>query len=288
MIEHPTPRHVRSSAAFAVGTGKCGTHLLYELFAQEFAVLAHHELNPVSESFHRYCCWNGLTVDERGFLAIKADEISRACLADRLFFESSGYLSLSVGALFREFGARFILLTRHPLDTICSLWSKGWYEGEYRKDEPARPVGYHDLGSVPHFFGRLVPNGPEYVRWAGLSRAGKLAWYWSALNRRVLEQFRGIPTGHCYVLKVEDLTFETYVALTRFLGVDTVLTPAHVAAVVASRPGASLAHKDPQEFGSTEVDEILAEAGVTACQLGYDSLGERCEQASSGRRWKDG
>ena len=81
---------------FAVGTGRCGTHLLAELFACEPGVHACHESDPFHESFHRYCQWNGLPVDDLGFLDSKRKEIESAGLSGRVFFEASAYLSLSV------------------------------------------------------------------------------------------------------------------------------------------------------------------------------------------------
>ncbi|QEH32403.1 hypothetical protein OJF2_08730 [Aquisphaera giovannonii] len=255
--------------AFAVGTGRCGTHLLHELLAAEPSVSSHHELNPPNEAFHRYCRWNELPVDDRGFLDIKAREIALASPPDGLFFEASSYLSLSVKQLHRRFAARFVLMVRDPLETVLSLRAKGWYEVEYRKDEPGRPVGFHDLGNFVHFLSRLVPNGPEFERWSSLPRAARLAWFWAALNERALADLRSLPDDAWMVVRLEDLDLAKYAEIARFLGIVPTLTPDGFRAIAGRRPGASWPRPGPMDLPDAEFAQVALEVAATAGRLGY-------------------
>ena len=60
---------------FAIGTGRCGTKFLYEAMRQEHGVASCHERNAINETFHRYCKFNQLPVDHRGFLETKTLEV---------------------------------------------------------------------------------------------------------------------------------------------------------------------------------------------------------------------
>ncbi len=65
-----------NKVGFTIGTGRCETLFLYERMENEPMVAGSHERNPDNEAFHRYCKWNGLPVDDEGFLATKEKKIA--------------------------------------------------------------------------------------------------------------------------------------------------------------------------------------------------------------------
>jgi hypothetical protein len=263
------PDAVRGDPVFAVGTGRCGTHLLVELFGGECGVYACHESNPFNEAFHRYCQWNGLPVDDQGFLDIKRSEIESAGVAGKIFFEASAYLSLSIAKLFYTFGSRFILITRNPVDTVNSLWVKGWYDFDYKKQNDTSALGYHELGAPHHFFSRLVPKNDDFPRWKSLSRTGKLGWFWNMLHDEVLRQLQSLPKQNWRIVKLEELDYDAYMLLTRFVGIESSLSRQRFENVVSTRPGSLWGRRKLGEWTSFELREFAEEVTGVAGLLGY-------------------
>ena len=177
--------------AFAVGTGRCGTHFIWRLLAGEPSVAAWHEhqRNRMNEAFHKYCQWHRLPVDHEGFLYTKEAEIREDLAQYQFWFESSPTLSLSIRELWDRFSAKFILLVRRPDEVVCPLWSKGWYDQPYAKADPEKALGYHKHQKDHHFLTRITPSGSKFETWNKMTRTGKIAWYWNAVNLAVLEQF---------------------------------------------------------------------------------------------------
>src|SRR5262245_47390215 len=124
---------------FAVGTGRCGTKFLAEALSRDPDIASHHERHPVSDTFHRYCRWYGVDVDEAGFIAAKRKAIEADLSTHRYSFEASGFLSLSLEALWKAFDARFVIMVRQPDRVVASYLRKGWYENPPLLDDPARP-----------------------------------------------------------------------------------------------------------------------------------------------------
>jgi len=260
-----------AQSAFAIGTGRCGTAFVARLLALEEGVAAHHESHPFNEAFRRYCLWNHLPVDARGFLDIKRRELEQTHISGKVFFEASAYLSLSVLELHETFGSRFVLLVRDPIDTINSLWVKGWYEEDYRKDAAELAVGFHDLGPAIHFFSRLVPKGDDFRRWSGLSRVGKLAWYWATLHDRILAQLSKLPPDAWTMVRLEELDFAEYQRVARFVGAPGALNEQRFTEIVHERPGALWRRRQLDEWTTTEVNECAAAVEQVATILGYDT-----------------
>jgi len=255
----------------AVGTGRCGTQFLKELFEQEAGVCAVHESDPIGEAFHRYCQWNRLPVDDGGFLQQKQREIESARAAGQVFFESSAYLSLSITKLQAAFAPRFILITRDPVDTVNSLWAKGWYQTAYRKQDPRAPVGYHAVGAPHHFFSRLVPHGEEFSAWQRLGRIGKLGWYWSMLHRQILAQWDGLPVTDRRIVKLEDLDHAAYLGLARFAGIDPRLSAERFRQIAQRLPGSLPNRQLLAAWSETDVDEFVCQTEDVARRLGYEA-----------------
>jgi hypothetical protein len=257
---------------FAIGTGRCGTQFLAKVMDGEAGVASSHERNPLNETFHRYCQWYNLPVDEEGFLQAKALEIASDLEKNALSFEASAHLSLSVLSLFRRFDAKFILLVRRPDLVVNSYVSKGWFTAPLIQADPYLATGYQQGEHFHHFLGRIAPRGGEFVRWNRLTQVGKLGWYWSALNREVLTQLEQIPDTNSMVLKLEDLDFDAYLRLTQFAGFATSLTRERFEQIRQDRPnknklGPPATTKAWSELEAKEFEQNVADL---AEQLGYE------------------
>jgi glycosyltransferase involved in cell wall biosynthesis len=254
---------------FSCGTGRCGTRFLVELLALEPDVAAIHERNPLNETFHRYCQWHRLPVDHEGFLLAKQREIESDLSHSRFSFEASAHLSLSILELFERFGARFILQVRRPDLVVNSYLRKGWYEQPIVRGNPELALGYQAGRDFHHFLGRVVPSGEEFLRWCELSRIGKLAWYWNALNERVLEQFSEIPDSHKLIVRLEELDFTTYGRIASFLGFDPALAREHFDRIAGRRPNALDNVPRWSHWNDAEAAEFEREVAPMAERFGY-------------------
>lgn len=203
--------------AFAVGTGRCGTHLLQELMGLHPGIDAHHIQNPDADSFYRYCAWNEFDVDQGGFLEARRHWIEAASKSGRVYFESNPYLSFHINTLYQAFGARFVFIVRNPEDVVRSHVVKGWYDRELVVYEKEKALGYQYGMQANHFFGRIVPRGTEYEHWHALSRIGRLSWMWNRVNLSVHHQLSEIPEENCFFVKIEDLDFSQFQALEAFI-----------------------------------------------------------------------
>lgn len=256
--------------AFAVGTGRCGTYLAYELMRRDLGAASSHERNVLAECFHRYCTWYGLPVDEAAFIAAKRREIEADLEAHDLSFEASAPLSFSVSTLHRAFGARFVLLVRHPVDVVNSYLSKGWFAEEIHWADKSLAPGFHsEHKHAHHSFGRLMPAGPALEAWHTMGRVGKLAWTWATVNRAVASAFRSLPAADTLTLRIEEFDFDAYRRLAEFLGRAAVLDEAAFARLAGSRPN-TRAHKPSiASWSTTDVAEFRTQAEVAAGEFGY-------------------
>jgi hypothetical protein len=148
---------------------------------------------------------------------------------------------------------------------------KGWYDVDYARRDPGRALGYHRVGEPHHFFSRIVPNGDEFERWKGLTRVGKLGWYWRTLNGRMLDDLAALPGGRGRTIRLEDLDHAEYRSLAEFVGVASTLSRERFESIVSARPGAFPAQRSMSSWDRTELDEFAAQVTTVADRLGYDT-----------------
>jgi hypothetical protein len=255
---------------FCVGTGRCGTTFLAAVAGREPEVAASHERLRLGATFHMFCKWHHLPIDPEGFL-LDREEAIRADLSSRRFsFECSALLSHSLAELFDRFRARFLLLVRAPEETVASFAVRGWFLKPAARRDPTLPPSYREGEEPRHFLGRNIPHGAEFTRWVGLSQIGKIAWFWQARNRAILEQFRSLPETHCRIIRLEDLDFPHYRDVASFLGWRSQLDASAFAELAAARLNAG--PNPPRRCGdwnATESAEFEAEVAPVAEALGY-------------------
>ncbi len=255
--------------AFALGTGRCGTKFLYQILKLEPAVSSVHERNPLNESFHRYCKWYRLPVDDEGFLATKEKEIMEDLESNIFSFEASAHLSLSIEELYQRFGAKFILLTRRPEKMVNSYLRKGWYDQKTVYANPELALGYQECLYFHHFLGRIVPRKDQFWQWQELSRVGKLSWYWNVLNSAVLDQFKYIPTDHWRIFKIEEFSYGQYLELASFIEISPTVSPEKFEAIRTKKPNKQDNVPGTGDWSTTEIEEFESQVKPMAEHFNY-------------------
>lgn len=256
---------------FALGTGRCGTVFLYKVFSQEPKVASHHERHVLSDTFHRYVKWNDLPVDHAGFLAIKEEGVLNDLSNHEVSFEASAYMSFSIKELSDKFNAKFILLIRDPHKVINSYIQKGWYAKEIIRDDVNKAVNFQpDMKYPHHSFSRIIPTGAEGEKWNSYSQVGKLAWYWNVLNRKCIDQLKQLPENKYQIIRLEDLSHETFKGLEPFFGTDFVTSKEDYENLVKSKPNKLNPQRTVESWTEREREEFLVEVQDLAKKYNYD------------------
>lgn len=256
--------------SFAIGTGRCGTKFLSRVLSTEPGVSAVHERNRLNEAFHRYCKWYKLPVDNEGFLHTKELEIQKDLKNHRFSFESSAILSLSVQELYSRFNSRFILLIRSPERVVNSYLGKGLYAKPILYSNSGLALGYQESTNFHHFLGRIVPVGDRFLQWNKMSRVGKLAWYWNSINAFTLEEFKNIPKSHWRIEKLEELSYDRYLEITKFLGFRAKVKRQIYDEFRLSRPNALTEVITIASWNASEIAEFETEVAPMAKKFGYE------------------
>lgn len=256
--------------AFAVGTGRSGTKFVYTLLGQEKKVASYHERHPSVDTFHRYFKWYNLPIDSNGFVENKRQGIEVDLEKNSLSFESSAFLSMSVKELYNAFDAKFVLMVRNPEHVVNSYIKKGWYEHLPENYDGQLPPSYFEHDLFHHFLGRTLPQGEEYQRWKKLTQVGKLAWFWKALNQRVLDQFDELEPSNKLIVRLEDFGYEYYKnTLTPFLGVKSKLSKRAFEKISLAKPNSFKNVKTKADWSELERNEFEIELGDFPSKLGY-------------------
>lgn len=255
--------------AYAIGTGRCGTKFLHTLFSQEPEVSSGHELDPLNDTFFRFCKWYGVDVDSQGFLQQKKIKLLEDASQGKLSFESSAYLSLSVRELHDAFDAKFVLMVRHPVDVVKSYLSKGWYQNPISYSGQGVP-SYQLVDQFHHFLGRPMAVGDEYNDWKKSNRTQKLAWYWRELNQRVLDQFHDLPDEAKMVVKLEDFKYPQYEKVAAFLGLQQTMSEKKFYKISEKRPNRRGKSTPRPPWTEDDRRDVIDTCGTLMSSLGYD------------------
>lgn len=263
------PLAAERSVAFAIGTGRCGTTFLHKLISGEPNVRSSHCRHPLTETFHRYCQWNKLPVDDEGFLQCMADGIQDDHRHGALSFESSPYLSLSIAPLFRRFDASFVFLVRDPVRVVESHLAKGWYDAPYVKSDDGTALGVQKTKHFHHFLGRIAPSDDTFNDWNHMSQVGKCAWYWATLNRAIRDQLKRVPDSNWIAQKLEELDYEAYLALTDHLNISSVLSRREFNKLSKSKPNSIPSIRPSESWTAQEWNEFNNAVQDEATYWGY-------------------
>ena len=275
-----------NKVGFTIGTGRCGTLFIYQLMEKEPEVASSHERNPDNETFHRYCRWNNLPVDNEGFLATKEKEILADLENYTYSIEASPYLSLSVLELHQRFGAKFLFLIRRPDCVVTSFVHKGFFRRPYIVKNPELAAGYQDQSPEKFytFLARISPRGEDFKTWNDMTRVGKVAWFWRAFNERTLELLQELPEESYRLVRIEDFDYPKYREISNFLGFNTTITQADFDTLRTGKPHAFWRKRNVDQWSRQEISEFESQVGDLAERFGYEyRIANLTEEARSER-----
>jgi len=186
--------------------------------------------------------------------------------------ESNCYLSLFTQELDRALAPHFVFLLREPAAVVNSLFVKDWY----RDPVFAPPSFDYNVSRPNHAFGRLMPATPEeFERWNRLTRIGRIAWFYSALNLRVLEDLRALPRQRWSVLRVGGCDHACFAHLQQHIGNQRVISQQDFEAVARRRPGRASQHRSCDDWTAQERSEFETECMPAVNAFGA-FLGAQC------------
>ena len=275
----------KNRVGFTIGSGRCGTLFLYQLMEKEPAVASSHERNPDNETFHRYCKWHRLPIDNEGFLTTKEKEIQADLEAHAYSFEASPYLSLSVKELHERFGAKFVLLMRRPDRVVSSFVHKGFYRRPFNVKDISLATGYQDQTREMHtFLARIAPTGEFFHKWNNMTPVGKVAWFWRAWNDRTLELLNELPQDSYRIVRIEDFDYAKYQEMSRFLGYESQVTQADFDALSESKPHAFWRKRNIDQWTEQEIREFEGQVGELAQRFDYEYRIDRLTDEAKAER----
>ncbi|MFC2091172.1 hypothetical protein ACFLTD_00175 [Elusimicrobiota bacterium] len=212
-----------------VTVGRSGTRWLSDIFDAHDNAVGSTERNVLAESFYRYVVCNDLPVDVQGIMDMtKADIIDDWKKSD-ISMLVSPYFSHDIMKLSDELKIdRIIWGVNDAKFTVTSFYNKGWYKDSIiRKDDELvygfQPV-HDDMWS--HFYGRLIPKGDLFREWKGLTRIGKISWFYNKVNMEIYEQVKDLPEEKLLIFKLKDAdqNYEYYLNIARQFSLDPVLS----------------------------------------------------------------
>lgn len=250
---------------FCTGMGRSGTHLIAELFSLSLDVEAFH-LDRIgrseADSFFQFSKWHKLNVDITPFIDARCYLSYFASKNGRRFLESNPYLSLHVKELLDSFDCKILIVYRNPAKVVESHYNKGWYQDNtFDFDSSVSNIpGYnYRLDKANHFFGRFFPSDrDEYQKWKKLTRVGKISWMWNTVYSSIVRDISS--NANVLFLKIEELDYETYLALCRFLDVRNISIKSFQK-ILIKRPGRGNYKSYPKwdEKEKIEFDEQTSE-----------------------------
>ena len=122
---------------------------------------------------------------------------------------SSGHLYFAIPRLWEIYGpkTRFILLVRRPDEFVRSAMARGFFDPEH-----------------PHYCNQLHPasDDPITSTWKYISVLERNLWYWSLVNRFVLNTFDKLPGEFWRIFRIEELCADLVLEICTFLGIDDI------------------------------------------------------------------
>ena len=207
-----------------IGTGRCGMRWLTRFFARHQNCVGSAERFMDYDAFYRWATWYGVEVDMSGYFEM----MRRAANADLreadVTIYTGHYLVFTLEKACRELKpTHLIYLIRRPEAVVNSLYVKGWYAGEPLRLQSGIPLGPQPLMAplISRSLGRIMPKDDYWDEWIGLSRIGKIAWFYRLMNETILRQLGDLRDVDLWTVKLSDLdqNFDYYNVLADTFGV---------------------------------------------------------------------
>jgi len=203
--------------ALSFGAGRSGQNWFSKIFNSHSNWVGTCERFADYEAFYRYVCYYNLPISKESFFNLIELSSKRDMSKYQNSFISSPYLSLGVEELTDRLKPNSIFFNiRNPIQTVESLYNKGWYENINDQKEIDSPL--IDISDSQYrSFSRIVPKGEFLKEWLLLTRVGKITWFWATVNNSIYNDFFKIENIDKFFVKLEDVNqnYDIYERLTK-------------------------------------------------------------------------
>ncbi len=191
-----------------IGTGRCGMRWLCRFFSRHQNCVGSAERFIDYDAFYRWATWYGVDVDMAGYFEL----MRRAAFADLkeadITIYTGHYLTFTLAQACSELKpTHLIYMVRQPEAVVNSLYIKGWYKGDLFDHKSGTVPGPQPLmsPSIHRSLGRIMPKDEYYEEWLGLSRIGKIAWFYVMMNEAIQRQLPELTGVKVWTVKLSDL-----------------------------------------------------------------------------------
>ncbi len=205
-----------------VSVGRSGTRSLAEIFNQHNRVKGSCEENIFTEHFYRYVKWNQLPIDLTGVFNILAARILNDWKDANLSVIASPGLSIDFLDVCKKLEVDEVIWgVNNAKFTVSSFYDKGWYLEEACIQNPDLAMGLQPFFRYRNVdyrtFSRIIPRGDFFYTWEKLTRVGKIAWFYNALNLKIYEQFKTMNPKTKWIFKLEeaDQNYDYYLKMAK-------------------------------------------------------------------------
>lgn len=259
---HDINNYIRQPVFF-LSTGRCGTKWFTELLKNDKKNAVFH--NPVptfarqNKYLYKHYVSNNYNPGEdikeliREILFAGREEVFRYTYkTDKRYVETNNYITFFAPALSEIFtDARYVLLTRHPIDFINSAYQRGYYSNTADDDRRIFPVKKNE---------RLV--------WEKMTRIEKIAWLWKSTYGFV-NQFVSKKDIDIITFDFNKLSLESVMSLLEELSID--VPPKKVKKLLPQKINAQkIIVRDLKHEIALNMDSVKTICGEIAGNFGYN------------------
>ena len=256
-------RKDNNALALSFGAGRSGQNWFSKIFNSHSNWIGTCERFAEYEAFYRYMCYYDLPIYKDGFYNLIELSSKRDMAKHQNSFISSPYLSLGVEELTKKLKPNFIFFNiRDPIQTVESLYNKGWYLNFDNQKEINSPL--IDISDSQYrSFSRIIPKGDFLKEWLSLTRIGKITWFWSMMNKAIYNDFYKLQNIEKFFIKLEDVNqnYNIYEKLSKKFNFENKMTESQFYKVLnkASNNDTNLIHvyKNWSNLEKKEFDNII-------------------------------
>lgn len=193
------------------GAGRCGQNWFAKIFNSHTNWIGTCERFSDYEAFYRYISYYNLPIDKEGVFKIFELASNRDMANYQNTFIASPYLSFGVEELYKRLNPDHLFFhIRNPVKSVESFYRKGWYLNydNLTIDSPLIDTSE----SLKRKFSRIVPENDFLNEWLKLTRIGKLAWFWSTINKAIFYDLNKLEDIDKSFIRLEDVdqNYENY------------------------------------------------------------------------------
>ncbi len=191
--------------ALGFSAGRSGQNWFSKIFNSHSNWIGTCERFADYEAFYRYLTYYNLPINKDEFFELIKLSSKRDMAKYQNTFISSSYLCFGVKELTQKIKPDFIFFNiRDPMRSVESLHKKGWYlnyENNKIIKSPLIDISHSQYRS----FSRIIPKDEFLDKWSSLTRIGKIAWFWSTVNKAIRDDFNEIKNTKKYFIKLKDV-----------------------------------------------------------------------------------